>query len=258
MKIGIVGYGRMGRLIREICLERGHTVPLVVDPNLQQAPHRSALADDLARANLNSVECVIDFSLPEAVLGNIEKYAENKTPAVIGTTGWEDKRDAVQTLIDQSGSSLLYGSNFSVGANIFFAMTARLAELINHFPQYDMLMHEFHHRHKKTAPAVLRLRLPSTYCRTWNARTKSSGKPCNGQLNHRNCMLRQPEAAISPDCTWYWPTQAKTPSSCATPPAIDAVSPWGRFWLPNGCMASRDSSRSMNILPKHYARKGRA
>ncbi|AFG38240.1 4-hydroxy-tetrahydrodipicolinate reductase [Spirochaeta africana] len=153
MKIGIVGYGRMGRLIREICLERGHTVPLVVDPNLQQAPHRSALADDLARANLNSVECVIDFSLPEAVLGNIEKYAENKTPAVIGTTGWEDKRDAVQTLIDQSGSSLLYGSNFSVGANIFFAMTARLAELINHFPQYDMLMHEFHHRHKKDSPS---------------------------------------------------------------------------------------------------------
>lgn len=153
MKIGIVGYGRMGRLIREVCLERGHSVPLIVDPHLPDPPADTQAAANTAEADLQLVDSVIDFSLPEGIEANIERYAQAGVQAVIGTTGWDEARPRMQKLVTEHGSSLLWGHNFSVGANIFFAMTERMAELVNGFPQYDVVMHELHHRNKKDSPS---------------------------------------------------------------------------------------------------------
>ncbi|MFW5801914.1 MAG: 4-hydroxy-tetrahydrodipicolinate reductase, partial [Spirochaeta sp.] len=134
MKIGIVGFGRMGKLIREICLERGHSIPLIVDPSAEPLPDGTTRANNTAEADLALADTVIDFSFPDGVIDNIHAYAEAGVAAVIGTTGWEAERPGIRSLIEQKKATLLYGSNFSVGANLFFAMTAQLARLIDGFP----------------------------------------------------------------------------------------------------------------------------
>lgn len=153
MKIGISGYGRMGKMIHGICVERGHSVPLVIDPRAETRPDNAATAPDPASADLSGVDMVIDFSIPDVILKNIAAYIAAGVPAVIGTTGWEHSRIRVQQQIENAGGSLLHGSNFSVGANLFFHLSSKLADLVNGFEQYDVLMHEFHHRHKKDSPS---------------------------------------------------------------------------------------------------------
>ena len=147
MKIAIVGYGNMGREVERIIQERGHDVAVRVDP-LDSGADESSLTPEL----LVGCDAAIEFSLAEAVLPNARVYAQSGVPAVVGTTGWEKNRESVkQTFAD--GGTYLSGSNFSIGAHIFFAVAEYAARLCNRVPEYDLMVHEIHHKRKKDSPS---------------------------------------------------------------------------------------------------------
>lgn len=147
MKIMITGYGRMGREIENILIQRGHTVTSRID--------KGGYGDhtEVKPELLKGVDAVIEFSLPEGIEKNITLYAEAKVPVVIGTTGWNDKIDDIKEIIKKNDSTLLYGSNFSIGAHIFFDLVSKASNLINNIPDYDIMLLEYHHNKKKDSPS---------------------------------------------------------------------------------------------------------
>lgn len=144
MKIGLIGYGKMGKEIEAIALNRHHEVPLKITNH-----NRLTVTD----ADLKECDVLIDFSTPHAVLGNINRVLLAGIPLVVGTTGWHDSVKAVETLCNEKGGSLVYGSNFSVGVNVFFALNKYLATMMDKFPDYEPTIHEIHHTQKLDAPS---------------------------------------------------------------------------------------------------------
>lgn len=149
MKIGIAGYGKMGKLIHKKALKKGFQVPVIIDPH-SSAPEITGAGLDLKSAGL---DVIIDFTSPEVILDNIKLYGELKIPAVIGTTGWYANLDQVKTLVEESGTALIWSGNFSLGVNIFFHLLREAGKIMNRFPEYDPMVHECHHRHKADSPS---------------------------------------------------------------------------------------------------------
>ena len=140
MRIALVGYGKMGKIIDEIAQKRGHEVVA----RLKETP----TAD-----NLNNPDVVIEFSNPEAAYQNIKNCLGLGIPVICGTTGWLDKKDEIETYAVEKNTAFLYGSNFSLGVNLFFALNERLAKMMSPFPEYDVQLEEIHHIHKLDAPS---------------------------------------------------------------------------------------------------------
>ena len=141
MKIALVGYGKMGKIIHQIALKRGHDVVATLDetPTLEK---------------LNNPDVVIEFSSPESAFGNIKFCLENKIPVVSGTTGWLEKKPEVEKIALENETGFLYGSNFSLGVNLFFALNEKLAEMMAPFQNdYSCQLEEIHHIHKLDAPS---------------------------------------------------------------------------------------------------------
>jgi 4-hydroxy-tetrahydrodipicolinate reductase len=144
MKLALLGYGKMGQIIERFALERGHEVVLKVTiDNLQ----------DLTVANLSNADVAIDFSAPDAVVSNIYKCFEASLPIVVGTTGWYGKLQEIKNDCLSSNNTLLYGSNFSIGVNLFFHLNKVLAKLMNNYPAYEVQVEEIHHTQKLDAPS---------------------------------------------------------------------------------------------------------
>jgi len=144
MKIAIIGYGKMGKEIEKIALERGHEVPLKIT---------SKNTADFNTENLKQVDVAIEFSNPELALNNINKCLDAKTPIVIGTTGWYDSFEEVKNKVDNTNGSLLYATNCSIGVNIFFKVNEILAQMMNKLPDYKVAIEEIHHTQKLDAPS---------------------------------------------------------------------------------------------------------
>ena len=144
MKIVLLGYGKMGQLIEKFAQKRGHEVSLIIDADNRE----SITAEDLANADV-----AIDFSTPAAALENISLCFEADLPIVVGTTGWYEHLQEVKETCLEADQSLLYGSNFSIGVNIFFHINRMLAKAINPYQQYDAQVEEIHHIHKLDAPS---------------------------------------------------------------------------------------------------------
>lgn len=144
MKIVLLGYGKMGQLIERFAMKRGHEVVLIVDEQNR---------DSISSEDLEDADIAIDFSTPHAALENISLCFESNLPLVVGTTGWYDHLDEVKATCLEAGQSLLYGSNFSIGVNIFFHINKLLAKAINPYKQYDVQVEEIHHIHKLDAPS---------------------------------------------------------------------------------------------------------
>lgn len=140
MKIALVGYGRMGKIIDEIALKRGHEVVA----RLKETP---------TAENLNNPDVVIEFSLPEVAFDNIKACLENKIPVICGTTGWLERKSEVEHLAVENETAFLYGSNFSLGVNLFFALNEKLADLMKNVDEYSCQLEEIHHIHKLDAPS---------------------------------------------------------------------------------------------------------
>ncbi len=144
MKIALVGYGKMGKAIEEIALQRGHEIVLKIDVDN---------ASDLNRENIAKADVAIEFTSPHSAFNNIMKLLEYKIPVVCGSTGWLDKLEAVEEYCLQQQGAFLYSSNYSVGVNIFFEVNKLLATLMTNQPAYEVSMTEIHHTEKKDAPS---------------------------------------------------------------------------------------------------------
>ena len=140
MKIALLGYGKMGKVIERIALERGHEIVLKKDQNNS--------FDGLLNADV-----AIDFSVPTSAVSNISECLNNGIPVISGTTGWlADYPKMVQLCEDKNGS-FIYGSNFSLGVNIFFELNEYLAKMMANLKQYNVSMEEIHHTQKLDAPS---------------------------------------------------------------------------------------------------------
>jgi 4-hydroxy-tetrahydrodipicolinate reductase len=153
MKIALIGYGAMGKLIERLAAERGHTVAVVIEGS-----DASAAAAELA-AKLAGCDAAIDFSSAEAVVRNAEACVLSGVPLVEGTTGWNDRRGEVERLVVDGNGAFIFGANFSIGVNLFYRVAAHAVELFAKFPEYEVFIEEQHHSRKKDAPSGTALKL---------------------------------------------------------------------------------------------------
>lgn len=144
MRIALLGYGKMGRTIESIALERGHEIVFKVDKdNL----------DDLEKINRENTDVVIEFSSPVAALENLKFGMQRGWKMVCGTTGWLEHRNEIEDLCIRNNSAFFYSSNYSIGVNLFFKLNKFLAGLIAPYPQYSVFTSEIHHTEKLDSPS---------------------------------------------------------------------------------------------------------
>lgn len=144
MKIALIGYGKMGKEIEKIAIERGNKIVSVIDVNNQE---------DFESPDFLSADVAIEFTRPETAYANYKKCFEKNIPVVAGTTGWLEHLDEVKEECEKNNQTFFYASNYSIGVNIFFAVNKYLAKIMNKFPQYDVYMEEIHHIHKLDSPS---------------------------------------------------------------------------------------------------------
>lgn len=144
MKIALIGYGKMGREIEQIALQRGHEIALIVDVN-----NFSTFSPE----QLKNVDVAIEFTIPEAAIKNYQICFEAQVPVVSGTTGWLAQWDEVVAQCNAHNSAFFYASNYSLGVNLFFELNKTLARLMAPFDQYKPEMIEVHHTQKLDAPS---------------------------------------------------------------------------------------------------------
>jgi 4-hydroxy-tetrahydrodipicolinate reductase len=147
MNIVLLGYGKTGHDIETVAVERGH---VIVDRFTDIHPFSES---HCAQLRTQSVDCCIDFSIPDAVVHNIRLSVQCGMPIVVGTTGWHVHLAEITALVDHHDGSLVHSSNFSLGANVFLKIVEAAAQLFDAFPDYDAAVHEIHHRFKKDAPS---------------------------------------------------------------------------------------------------------
>jgi 4-hydroxy-tetrahydrodipicolinate reductase len=144
MNLALLGYGKMGRIIERIAMDRGHHIVLRID---------AFNHEDLTAENLQKADVAIDFSTPASVLDNINVCFQAGVPVVVGTTGWYGKLQEVKNKCEAGNKSVLYASNFSVGVNIFFHINKVLAHIMNRYAQYEVQVEEIHHTQKLDSPS---------------------------------------------------------------------------------------------------------
>jgi 4-hydroxy-tetrahydrodipicolinate reductase len=159
MKIALIGYGKMGRLLETRILEKGHTVLAVVDPLA------NAMAKDTAKTgavyasledslkSLKEADAAIEFTHPDCAAGNLLFLIREKIPVVTGTTGWYTRLPEITQAVNAAGTSLVWSSNFSLGVNLFYRIAAYAAKLADPFKEYDVAGFETHHNNKADSPS---------------------------------------------------------------------------------------------------------
>jgi 4-hydroxy-tetrahydrodipicolinate reductase len=150
MNLAIIGYGKMGKEIEKMALERNHKISLIIDIDNQA---------DFTADNLLTADVTIDFSVPANAYSNIIKCLDAGVPIVSGTTGWLDRFDEVLSICEKKGGTFLYASNFSPGMNIFFHLNKYLAGMMNSLGDYDVSIEEIHHTQKLDAPSGTAIKL---------------------------------------------------------------------------------------------------
>jgi len=147
MKIAIVGYGKMGKLIAELAPEYGCEVALVMDEN------NNASGEGITREAFAGIDAAIEFSTPHTAVANMERLAAAGVNTVVGTTGWGQEMARVQAAVDAGGIGLVWSPNFSVGVNVFFRLVSEAARLMANESEYGSWAWEIHHDTKKDAPS---------------------------------------------------------------------------------------------------------
>ena len=140
MKIALLGYGKMGKVIERIALERGHEIVL-------------RKSSTTTYDGLENADVAIDFSVPSSAVANISECLQNTIPVVSGTTGWLEEYSKIIALCEEKKGAFIYGSNFSLGVNLFFELNDYLAKMMSKFNQYSVSMEEIHHTQKLDAPS---------------------------------------------------------------------------------------------------------
>ena len=140
MKIALLGYGKMGKVIEKIALSRGHEVTLKIDK-------------DSVPYDITTVDVAINFSTPDSAVENIRLALENKIPVISGTTGWLTEIEAIKKVCTDHNGAFIYASNFSLGVNIFFELNKHLAKMMKNLTDYQVDLEEIHHTQKEDAPS---------------------------------------------------------------------------------------------------------
>jgi 4-hydroxy-tetrahydrodipicolinate reductase len=143
MHIALVGYGKMGKEIERLALERGWNVDLRIDID----------TPSVTAAQRMNIDVVIHFANAGSLIEDLTPWAEARKPIVIGTTGWQEQMPKVEALVKKNNIGLIYGSNFSLGVNMFFHLARTAAQLMDRFPEYDTFIHEIHHKNKLDSPS---------------------------------------------------------------------------------------------------------
>lgn len=144
MNIALIGYGKMGKAIEEIALEKGHAISLKIT---------SKNSADLTIENLVGTDVAIEFTNPESAVENLYTCFKANVPVVCGSTGWLSQINEVEENCTSHNAALVYASNFSVGVNIFFELNKKLAQLMANQPSYKVVLEEIHHTQKRDAPS---------------------------------------------------------------------------------------------------------
>jgi 4-hydroxy-tetrahydrodipicolinate reductase len=144
MKIALIGYGKMGKAIEEIALQKGHEIVLKIsEDNLA----------DFTKENLQQCDVAIEFTNPESAIANMRMCIDTGVPVVCGSTGWVAQEGDIKKYCTEKNGTLLYASNFSIGVNIFFEVNKKLASLMGAQKEYSVSVEEIHHTQKKDAPS---------------------------------------------------------------------------------------------------------
>lgn len=144
MKIALIGYGKMGKEIEMIALERKHEIVLIVEKDNE---------DLVSKKDLQKADVAIEFTTPHSVVANLKRCMEAQLPVVVGTTGWYQHFEEVTNYCKQHDGTLFHATNFSIGVNLFFKVNTYLAELMNNYSNYNVSMEEIHHIHKLDKPS---------------------------------------------------------------------------------------------------------
>ena len=150
MRIALVGYGKMGRMIKQSALCSSHEIAAIIDPFSDDA---DVTGKSLASLLSCDFDVVIDFSCPSSAYENILFYAEHGMSAVIGTTGWYSRLDEIKSRIDPNACSIIYSGNFSIGFAMMMKTVAYISRLMDKVPSYDVCIEEVHHRAKADSPS---------------------------------------------------------------------------------------------------------
>ncbi len=155
MKIALIGYGKMGRMIEEIALGRGHEIVSIIDVDNR---------DDFDSEAFRSADVAIEFTSPTAAYDNYVRAFRSGVKVVSGSTGWKAEHEADVLRLIEEGNTLFWASNFSLGVAVFSAVNKYLARIMNNFPDYDVSMEEVHHIHKLDAPSGTAITLGEQIC----------------------------------------------------------------------------------------------
>ena len=153
MKIALIGYGAMGRLIHRLAEEKGHVVAVTIDDA------DSGLSAAELAGRLQGIDVAIDFTAAAAVRRNVEACVAAGVPLVEGTTGWNDSRTEIESIVRDGGGAIVFGANFSIGVNLFYKIAEFASELFARFPEYETFIEEQHHSRKKDAPSGTALKI---------------------------------------------------------------------------------------------------
>ncbi|WP_428224709.1 4-hydroxy-tetrahydrodipicolinate reductase [Flavobacterium sp.] len=170
MKIALLGYGKMGKVIERIALERGHEIVL-----------RKSSQDTFE--GLEKADVAIDFSVPSSAVSNISTCFATNIPVVSGTTGWLEQYDEMAALCQDKKGAFIYGSNFSLGVNIFFELNNYLAKMMANLEQYKVSMEEIHHTQKLDAPSGTAISLANGIIENSNYKTWTMEKAKESEIH---------------------------------------------------------------------------
>lgn len=183
MRIALIGYGKMGKEIEKIALERGHSISLkVTSENRDYKPE-----------DLKETDVAIEFSVPGAAYSNISKCLEAGVPVAVGTTGWYDKLEELTDYCNNNKGAILHATNFSIGVNIFFELNKKLAELMNPHKDYEPNITEIHHVQKLDAPSGTAITLAEGLLTNFNDKNQWVNEPSNNKTDLEIVSLREPE-----------------------------------------------------------------
>jgi 4-hydroxy-tetrahydrodipicolinate reductase len=144
MKIALIGYGKMGKAIEKIAIEKGHEIVLKIDIDNTH---------EFTKENISKADVTIEFTGPHSAFNNVSKCLQLNIPVVCGSTGWLSKWNEIENLVKEKNGSMVYASNYSIGVNLFFELNIYLAKLMSKHSVYNVAIEEIHHTQKKDAPS---------------------------------------------------------------------------------------------------------
>lgn len=177
LKVGLIGYGKMGQMLNKLAQEYSFEVVSIVDPNNPEAPH-----DEITKETIGMCDVCIDFTAPSVAMDNIKKVVSLSVPLVVGTTGWYDQLAEVKSLVEKNQTALIYGSNYSIGVNILFKMVDYGSKLFNKIGSYDVAGFESHHNMKKDIPSGTGQTIAEIILENYDAKESITYQPGNREV----------------------------------------------------------------------------